>query len=292
MMKKIILPAFLLILASCGGGGSSVEDLAQQNDSLIVAQAEQDKMMNELVNSLVSIDENLQDIKKKENLIELNMGDSEVNSKSAKDRINNDIQDIYDLMLANKNRISELEAKIKSSGNDNKNLNNLVARLNRQLKDKSIEIIELREQLSSKNIEIASLNFTVEGMSQVIDSIRKNNAGTQAVLDSTTTELYTVYYAFGTKKELKEHKVVSSEGLPVIGKQKVLSKDFNEDYFTKIDSREVDSIPLFRPKIKVLTSHPEGSYQIVSGEEDTKSIKILDTNSFWSVSKFLVVQVN
>jgi predicted RNase H-like nuclease len=289
-MKRIILPVLLLAMVACTG--PTKQKLVQEKDSLLMAQAEQDKMMNELVNSLVAIDENLQAIKEKENLIEVNMGSPEGNNGNVQDKINNDIQDIYNLMLANKNRIAELEQKIKESGSSNKKLNNLVAGLNRQLKEKSIEIIQLREELSNKNIQISSLNFTLEGMSHVIDSIRHINLDTQAVLDSTTTELYTAFYAFGTKKELKEHQVISNEGLPVIGKHKLLSEEFNEDYFTKVDIREVDSIPLFRPRIKVLTSHPEGSYQIITGEEETKAIKIIDKDSFWSISKFLVVQVN
>ncbi len=290
MKKLLILPVLLATVISCSG--PTKKELKQENDSLLVESAEKDKAMNELLTSLVEIDDNLQAIKEKEHLISVNMATPEGNSQSTKERINNDIQDIYDLMLANKQKIADLEYKIKKSGGENKNLSNLVSNLNRQLKDKSTEIIELREQLSSKNIEIASLNFTVEGMGQVLDSIRSVNANTNAILDSATIELNTAYYAFGTKKELREHNVISNEGLPLFGKTKVLSKDFNEDYFTKIDIRVVDSIPLFRPKFKVLTNHPEGSYEIITGEEDTKSIKIIDAKEFWSISNFLVVQVN
>ena len=291
-MKKIFFSIVLTVSFIACNSPSSTKKLTQQNDSLLIANAEKDKYLNELAGSLVAIDENIQAIKEKENLIQVNLSTPEANADQIQDKINSDIQDIYNLMLANKERIAELEQQIKRSGTDNKNLTNLVSRLNKQLKDKSVEIIELRELLNTKNIEIASLNFTVEGMSQVIDSIRSKNERTQAVLDSTTQELYSGYYAFGTKKELREHHVISNEGLPIIGKQKVLTEDFNEDYFTRIDIREVEEIPLFRPKYKILTNHPEGSYEMLNGEEDTKTIKILNKEDFWSISKFLVVQVN
>ncbi len=291
-MKKIIFSLLLVASIVACNGPSSTKKLTEQKDSLVVANAEKDKILNDLASSLVAIDENLQAIKEKENLIEVNMSTPEGSSEVLQDKINNDIQDIYNLMLANKEKIAELEQQIKKSGSDNKNLTNLVSRLNKQLKEKSNEIIKLNELLNNKNIEIASLNFTVEGMSQVIDSIRKSNEDTQAVLDSTTIELYAGYYAFGTKKELKEHNVISTEGLPLIGKQKVLTEDFNEDYFTKVDIREVEEIPLFRPKYKILTNHPDGSYEIINGEEETKTIKILNKEDFWSISRFLVVQVN
>lgn len=290
MFKKVILPLLVIAISACTG--SKQEKLEQQNDSLVSVAIEQQQITNDLVNTLVQIDDNLQEIKAKENLIEVNMSSSEDATPDIQKRINQDIQDIYNLMLANKEKISELEQKLNTTSKDNKNLNSLVSRLNRQLKEKSVEIIELKEQLSTKNFEIASLNFTVEGMSDVIDSIRTSNKNTQATLDSTTVELYAAYYAFGTKKELKEHNIISSDGLPLVGKVKVLSKDFNEDYFTKIDTREVENIPLFRSKVKLLTNHPEGSFEFVAGEEDTKSINILDKEAFWSISKFMVVQVN
>ena len=80
--------------------------------------------------------------------------------------------------------------------------------------------------------------------------------------------------------------------MPLIGKQKVLSEDFNSDYFTKVDIRELETIPLFRTKFKILTNHPENSYEILSDSEEIKTIKILDKEAFWSVSKFMVAQVN
>ena len=286
----MILPLVLFVFAACNT--SKQKELERQNDSLVSVAIEQQQITNDLVSTLVTIDENLQEIKAKENLIEVNMGTPEGKSPNIQKRINDDIKDIYSLMLANKEKIAELEKRLKNSGSDNKNLNNLVSRLNRQLKEKSVEIIKLNEQLANKNIQIEKLNFTVEGMSAVIDSIRTANKQTEATLDSATVELHTAYYAFGTKKELKEHKIISNEGLPLIGKQKILDKDFNEDYFTKIDIRDVETIPLFRPKVKMLTSHPENSYEIITTEEETKTIKILDKEAFWSISKFMVVQVN
>jgi len=290
-MKKTFIVS-LLVIAFTACNTSKQKDLEQQNDSLVSVAIEQQQITNDLVNTLVTIDQNLQEIKEKEHIIKGNLESPERNSKDIQKTINQDILDIYKLMLTNKEKIAELEQKLKSSGSQNKSMSNLINRMNRQLKEKSVEIITLKEELNNKNIEIASLNFTLEGMSEVIDSIRMVKQKTEATLDSTTTELYTAYYAFGTKKELKEHHIISNEGLPLFGKQKVLSEDFNEDYFTKIDIREVENIPLFRPKVKMLTNHPEGSYELLNGEEETKTIKILDKEAFWSISKFMVAQVN
>ena len=75
-------------------------------------------------------------------------------------------------------------------------------------------------------------------------------------------------------------------------KTKVLSKDFDASYFTQIDIREVKEIPTYKKKIKMMTNHPQQSYKISVGEDENVTIEILNQKEFWSVSKYLVVQVN
>ena len=40
-------------------------------------------------------------------------------------------------------------------------------------------------------------------------------------------------------------------------------------------------------KAKLATSHPEGSYRLEGGNK----LVVLDANAFWSISKYLVVEV-
>ncbi len=289
-MKKLILFIIVpVLISSCTGSGSS--ELKKQNDSLYMVTIEKDRQMNDLIGSLVEIDDNLQQIKEKESIIALNARSNDnISSATMKEKINNDIKAIYELMLKNKEKIAELEKKIKLDDKDNVALKKLVGRLNRQLKEKTLEIVKLSEDLKRKNIKIANLNFTVEGLEQALDSIHAEALAVDRKLKETTEELYRGYYVFGTKKELKEQNIISSDGL--FSKKKILEGDFDSDYFTRIDIREVDSIPLFRPKAKLLTSHPEGSYNLEMNSEGALILKIEDKDKFWSTSKYLVVHVN
>ncbi|MBI9060444.1 MAG: hypothetical protein JEZ14_00545 [Marinilabiliaceae bacterium] len=289
-MKQTIPFLMILLFTACNMGEN--KELKNQNDSLLMATLEKDRQMNELVSTIVEIDENLQAIKEKEQIISLNMASETGNDTRIEDQINQDIQLIYDLMIKNKEKISELEKELKKSGTNNSNLNKLVSRLNKQLKDKTLEIIKLNEMLENKNYEIAGLNFTVDGLQQAIDSLKSARAASEQKLEETTEQLNRAYYVFGTKKELKEQNILSTEGLPLVGKKKVLAENFSEEYFTAIDVREVDSIPLFKSKAKILTNHPESSYTLEKNEEGAMTLKIIDQEKFWSVSKFLVVQVN
>jgi len=289
-MKKILfLVVIPALLSSCIGSGSS--DMKKQNDSLYMVTIEKDRQMNDLIGTLVEIDDNLQQIKEKENIIALNARSNDnVSPATMKETINNDIKAIYELMLKNKEKIAELEKNIGLNDKNNAALKKLVERLNKQLKDKTLEIVQLREDLKQKDIVIADLNFTVEGLELALDSIHAKALAVDRKLKETTEELYRGYYVFGTKKELKEQNIITGDGL--FKKKKVLEGDFDGDYFTRIDIREVDSIPLFRPKAKLLTSHPSGTYSLKKNSEGALMLIIADKDRFWSTSKYLVVQVN
>jgi hypothetical protein len=289
-MKKILfLVVIPALLSSCIGSGSS--DMKKQNDSLYMVTIEKDRQMNDLIGTLVEIDDNLQQIKEKENIIALNARSNDnVSPATMKETINKDIKAIYELMLKNKEKIAELEKNLGLNKKNNAYLKQLVVRLNKQLKDKTLEIVKLREDLKRKDIAIADLNFTVEGLELALDSIHAEALAAERKLKETTEELYRGYYVFGTKKELKEQNIITSDGL--FKKKKVLEGDFDGDYFTRIDIREVDSIPLFRPKAKLLTSHPNGTYSLKENSEGALILIIADKDRFWGTSKYLVVQVN
>jgi hypothetical protein len=47
-----------------------------------------------------------------------------------------------------------------------------------------------------------------------------------------------------------------------------------------------------KKKVKLLSSHPEGSYVLENTSDDTKILVIKNKTTFWSVSKYLIVQVS
>lgn len=289
-MKNLFVAgaALLTVLASCSGPSAS--ELKQKNDSLLMAMAEKDRSQNELVNALVEIDENLAQIKEKENIITLNAAEANANP-DVKDRINTDIKMIYDLMVQNQEKIAKLEKQLKATNVDNSNMKKLIASLNEQIKEKTEEIMRLNEQLKEKNIEIENLNLSLGSVRTSLDSVSTVSKQTSEKLDQTTVELYTAYYVVGTTKELTSKNIVNKEGF-LNSKTSVLTKDFQADYFTKVDLREVEEIPVYKKKVKVLTNHPQSSYKLKVGDDENITLEILNKKDFWSVSKYLVIQAN
>ena len=93
----------------------------------------------------------------------------------------------------------------------------------------------------------------------------------------------TAWFVFGTKKELKEQRIIEDG--------EVLRSNFNQDYFTKIDIRVDKEIKLYSRSAKLLTSHPASSYRLEQDANKQYVLRITDPQSFWSTSKYLVVLV-
>ncbi|MBR5193935.1 MAG: hypothetical protein IKW37_05990, partial [Bacteroidaceae bacterium] len=83
--------------------------------------------------------------------------------------------------------------------------------------------------------------------------------------------------------------IISSK---LLQKTKVLENDdFNKDYFTQVDIRTDKSIKLYSKSAELLTTHPDGTYELVKDNEGLLTLSILNPNKFWSVSRYLVILV-
>jgi DNA repair exonuclease SbcCD ATPase subunit len=289
-MKHLFLLLLVVpVLWQCTNGPSA-KQLRAENDSLQSTTAAKDSQMNYLVQTLGDIEENLRTIKEKEKIISVQSKDNET-APTNSESINKDIHMIYDLMLQNKEKVQQLESRLKRSSADNKDFKKLIESLNDQLRAKTEEIIVLQEELQKKNVQIDELNYAVMDLSSRVDSIQKVSETTQSQLETTTTEANTAYYAIGTRKELKDKNIVTKDGFLFFGNSKILKDDFKKEYFTRIDIRDNKEIELFRTKATILTSHPSSSYKLTNSDDGNLVLKISDVASFWSISNYLVVEV-
>ena len=150
-------------------------------------------------------------------------------------------------------------------------------------------IVALQEDLEKKNIRIQELDEKVSSLNEDVEDLATTNAAQSEKIEEQDRALNTAYYCFGTAKELKDQKILSGGGL--FSKSKVLQSGFNKDYFISVDIREVKEIPLFAGKAKLKSNHPDGSYEFVKDEDGNVTLKITDTKLFWSLGRYLVIEV-
>lgn len=290
-MKKLILVVLIVpFLISCNH--QKIKKLESQNDSLLQQASLKDESINEFLMSFNEIQDNLDSIKTKEMIItESTAGKTEL-KKNAKDQINDDINTIYLLLNDTQDKLEELRKKLGKSNYQVQELTKMVNNLTKQLQEKDEEIEALRGELEQMNIKVSDLTRNVTNLKKV-NKEQNEVIGDQAeVIVEKNIELSTAYYAVGTKKNLKENNIITSEGGFIgIGKNKKLKSDFNESFFTRVDTRNTTQISIPGKKAQVVTTHPTESYKIM-GEGDDQILEILDANEFWKSSKYLVVIID
>ncbi len=285
-MKKILFfIGTVALLSSCTNVTETKEYKALQakNDSLETASSSQGAEVMDYLMDFNSIQENLNEIKKRENIISINKNTSDDINK--REQIKNDINTIYNLLKENQEKLKSLNNRYKNSGRKNAKLQKLIATLNQQIADKNTEIENLDHELKSLNIEVKDLTDAL------VETETKNETQSK-IIDDQINELQTAYYVIGTDKELKAHKIITKEGGFIgLGKSSKLDDNFDKEYFTEINTAKFDKIAIYAHKATLITNHPKGSYEFEGNDKKVDNLIIKDSKAFWSISKYLVIEV-
>jgi adenylosuccinate synthase len=275
----IILALILPLAWSCKQ--KEVDALKGENLRLSEETLKKDSTIQLLFAAFNEIEENLEVIKSKQNVISESSAKGTELSTDARDRINQDIQLINDLMDKNKRRIASLNKKLKDANLQIAEFEKVVARMQKQIDEKDAEVNTLKEQLVKMNFKVEELNARVDTL--VIEGEAKTK-----VIEGQTAELNTAYYVFGTAKEFKEKGIVTKAGL--FGGKK-LGTDLDRSYFTKVDITKFKEIPLNCKKARLLTTHATGTYKLQQTDNKVEKLVITDAAKFWEVSKYLVIEI-
>jgi hypothetical protein len=278
-----------LLLTACDGLTGNSKKQAEI-DSLRVELTQRNAEMEEMLGTFNDISEGFRQINAAENRVDLERGVVTENSLSAKEQIVSDIEFIQQQMAANKEQIAKLESMLKNSKTNSAQLKRAVESLTQELVEKTRRIEELREELAAKNIRIQELDVAVSDLSSDKERLSAENAAKAQTVAAQDKALNAAWFVFGTKKELKEQKILTDTGL--FKKGKVLQDgDMNKDYFTQIDIRTTKEIKLFSKDADLLTTHPKGSYALEKDDKGELVLKITDPEAFWKASHYLVIQV-
>lgn len=286
MKKLLLLSVSVAFLTSCGNMGRN-EALKAENDSLNIVLAERDAELEGIMEAFNEVQEGFRLINEAENRVDLQSESME--GQSASQKIREDIRFISDKLQSNRERIAELEKQLNNSKYASSQLKKTIENLKKELEAKTQQIETLQTELASKNIRIAELDDVVAGLTQSVNDLVADNKAKAEVMAGQDKALNAAWFVFGTNSELKEQKIISKKFLQ---KTKILEdKEFNKDYFTQIDIRRDKEIKLYAKDAKLLTAHPEGSYELVKDEKGELTLMIVNPNKFWNVSRYLVIEV-
>lgn len=264
--------------------------LLAERDSLYTEAVAAKGGFDQALNTINEIENALESVRAQENIIM--MENQEGNTNKAVSEINA----IQQTLQENRNKINDLEKQLAAQGASSKALQQTVSRLKKQLEEKDTYIASLKDELQQSRQQIAELNEQVTDLSQNIDELNSNldvmnvqNAAQQATIQNQDAMLNAVWIAIGPQQTLVEKGIVSKGGL--FQASAINKEGFDKSQFVQSDKRELVNIPLNTKRPKIMTTHPESSYQLTESEEGNIVLQILDKDAFWSMSNYLVVSI-
>ncbi|MDL2315076.1 hypothetical protein LJC16_02325 [Bacteroidales bacterium OttesenSCG-928-C19] len=289
MKKTLLLIGFIgaLVFSSCDPKKSKEYIAAQQEiETLRTASLERETEMNSLFDTLNEIEENLSMVTSKFQTVEKLKKDDVENSVDTKSNIKNQISEINQILEDNKARLASLSSRLNASNKKQKELHAFVEKLEARIKEQDDQINLLLADLEQKKV-------IIEGLNKDVQNLEQSNAEKDMMIAQKTLEGNTAYYILGAYKDLKENNILNKEGGFIgIGARKVMSKDIDLSKFTKIDITKISNIQIGAKKAKIVSQHPDGSYEMVTNEDGhVDAIKIKDINEFWKLTKYLIVEI-
>lgn len=285
-MKKgiLILSAIAMVVTTGCENKKQKEQLenaealaAATHEELVLAVTERDQLLS-IINEITTTTE---EIKNMENIVSINNASGE-NAYSDPQVVAN-INAIKATLEQRRQKLDELEKSLKNSKTANSKLLATVENLKNQIDTQAHEIESLTTRLADANAQIADLDSQVAQVTSERDSV-------QAVAKEQEELANSCYYYIGSKSELKDNGLLEGGGF--LRKDKVNTTKFNKAIFTRADKRTLTTIPLHSDKAKVITSfQPKDSYSIVD-DNGQKVLVINSPSAFWSVSDFLIIQID
>lgn len=283
-MKKLLFLAIGLTLITFMGckEDRKVADVAgfSQNDSLQKIIAQKDNEINDIMETFNQIEAGFKEINEAENRVSL-MKDGE--GANRRQQLVENVQFISATMKENRTLIEKLRRQLRESSVKSDNLKKTIENLVAELEEKDNQLQQLRAELDAKNIHIAELDQTISGLNDNVTSLQTESSQKSATIQAQDKQLNTAWFVFGTKKELKEQRIIDGD--------RVLESNFNKSYFTKIDIRVEKEIKLYSKYAKILTMHPSDSYTLEKDANKQYVLRITNPQIFWSTSKYLVILV-
>ena len=291
-VKMFIVQVFTILscslLLSCNNSTPNNTVELAKIDSLTNLANNQQEHIGEMEEFITSLSLTIDSIDVMENEI-IGEGDIEKRTPITKESILNSLTKFKETISRQKESIANLEKLLKKKDDEmSTKMLQIVTFYKKQLDEKDATIASLQKNLSESKRNIIDLKRSVSNLMSANKTQKEVIKEQEAVMSRQTSMINTCYVKIATKKELK------AEGLLTGGflkKNKLNEEQLSSANFTVRDMRSCIDILIKSSKPKVLTQMPASSYSIVKNDNGTCYLHIIDPNAFWSISRYLVIQL-
>ena len=283
-MKRVALFSMAaLLMGACGGGGDTTR-LQSQVDSLRQADEQHKQELNDVVSFVDALSEGLDAISVQEDQL---FDGSLENKVNAREEMLKRLETFSETLTAQRDRIKALSDSLLARGAKIEKLQSLITLLNQQMDQKDKMISQLRTELNNKNVDIANLKSHVGKLTKANQEFAEYVENQLKAEQESAERDNAVYVVVGSAEILKQAGITSGGGF--LSKKKV-SADIPKEYLTKKDKRNFTQLEIPSAKPKIVSNMPKKSYKIEKTGSDQSLLTITDPDSFWSQTRYLVIQ--
>ena len=283
-----VITVLLFTTVSCVENSDKYKAILAQRDSLQMQAQTIEAGYKETIGILNDVEAGFASMREIEGNMMLDIKSVEGNNNNKKQQIAIQLNQLKEILAQNKKRIEQLQRQSTQKGKESTTLALTIKRMQTELDEKTAYITSLQDELAKKNIKIEELVTTVDSLNTDITVLNQVSEKQQHTIKNQDININTVWYSVATYEVLKNAKVISTNGL--FRPRTVLDKDFDRSVFIQTDLRNMSSVTTGSKRIKILSSHPQDSYNLVKDENKIITIEIINPGKFWSVSRYLVVQ--
>jgi peptidoglycan hydrolase CwlO-like protein len=181
-----------------------------------------------------------------------------------------------------KEKIHDLEDKLKKSGIKLAGLEKMITNLKSSLAEREATIAKLTGKVDSLSTKVNGLETTVAQATQTI-------AAKDETIEQKRREVSTVYYIIGTKKHLMDLGIVkASGGLLGLGAVVLPSGKYDETGWTGLDTDKETTIKIGGLRADLVSPQAKGSYEMVK-VSDQVELHILNAAEFRKIKQVVIM---
>lgn len=288
MTANVLFSLLAGLVISCTNESQSADKKQTKIDSLAHLYKEQTVHVKELESFITSLSQTMDSIYIQENQIVVE-GDIEKRKLQSRETIINNLKKYQEIIERQKERLKFLENQLIAKNDEmSAKMIRIVSFYKKQLEDKDRTIASLQKNIKENKSNIKSLQTSVSNLLSTTQKQADALKEQENTLSKQSDMINICYVRIGTKKELKSAGLLSGGFLK---STKLNNSQLIPGNFKAMDMRECNDILLNSSNAKVLTQMPASSYSIIKNDNGTCYLHINDPNSFWSISRFLVIQL-
>lgn len=287
-----------VLLVSCGGSSNTANDseatetestqeqeatLANESDSLRTIIASQ---LGEIEKMRAKFRVIAQELNEMIGEIPVATDDEGLDAES--DRLEQKLDNLRKQLAEKSRLILELQQQHGDTFRENSRLSDMLSQLNEQISDYQDSIQSQLDQIVGLRQQLAELRTALAEKEEMIEAQHQHLQEQERVLLEQDRQLNRCFYLVGKQSELQELGIISGG---VFKRSKLSKKGFDTSHFLTADMRELTSIPLNSKSADILSAVPEGSYELLKSNDKKLTLHILDPETFWSQSRYLVIRV-